>query len=371
MKCKKCGQVLGENDLVCPECGTKTERVVDSINDLFATDEQKEEKPKRNSRKRYNGVFAMAGAVAVIAFVVVLLVAGDAGKLRRARLFAYFKNYEMASRIADTCKREDNQSYKDYYIYLSYADRLLEEDNLAKYEDIITKMVDYDDEIDYSSLFVGDREKYAKISKAIKLRDGYDMEMLRQGILIPGLLEAQIKDFKGGSTFNLAEMKTKAQNWKDNFEKANKLYGDIMSTELPSYVNVLQEIEKMISNLNDYRSDDHSNIYFTKYNSTYKNPYTKQDVETLTENVQRQADYNCSKSICWALYNTERGVKIPQISEYKKATKNPIGEEQVTSEPTAEPVEQIEGYYVGFDNIPDFGYYFGMDPTSKKDFDYY
>ena len=369
MECKKCGQILGEKDTVCPKCGTNVDSPVNSINDLFSAEEPKEQKPKKKSGLMSNKFFVLAGAIAVIAFIAVLLMVGDAGKLRRAGIFAYFKNYEMASKIADTCKEEDTRAYKDYYIYLSYADRLLEEDNLSRYEDIINTMVSYDNKIDYGSLTAGDREKYSMISKAINLRDGYDMDLFEQQLLIPKLLEEQIKEFKEGKTFDIAPMKKKVNEWKDGFDSANRLYGNVMSTELPSYGNVLQELEKMISNLSDPEYNNQSNIYFTKYNSNYKNPYTSQNIETLIENVKRQADYNCSKSICWALYHTERGVKIPQISEYKKVGEQDVEGVQVTALPTLEP--QIEGYYSGFDNVPDFGYYLGLEPISSKDFDYY
>ncbi len=374
MECVKCGQKLDKAQKVCPKCGTPVGGAVESINDLFAAKEKETKKTKKRAKRSgFDRVLQISGAVAVAAFVLVFFLVGDAGRLHRAKLCAQFKYYAAASRIADTCKDENNQVYKDYYMYLSYADRLLKEDNLSKYEEIISNMADYDGKLNYSLLSVKEREKYSKIEKAIRVRDGYDIDAFEEQIMIPVLLEEQIQQFKDGKPFDHAEIKDKAESWRAGFEQANKLYGEVMSTELPSYVNVIQELDKVLENLADPKYENESNVYFTKYNSSYQSPYTSRDASTMLENVQRQADYNCSKSVCWALYQTERGVKLPQMSEYKKNTGDDVeAEADITLKPTKKPEKaEITEYYGGFDNIPDFGYYSGIEPASAKDFDYY
>ena len=213
MYCNNCGTELATDDKFCTSCGIK---VVENK----AVNESNPKVQVNKKKKCKKIIFIVA---ALILALICMLMSGNAGKLRRAKIFASLEKYGLAYNTISKSDSPKHEIHKKYYQLMLLAGNLVSEKDASLFSSGIDNMTMIINAIKGNESKLSDEERYiyGGICEAMNARTGSlkakDSIQLKLTSILD--LQKQIIAFQSGESFTPKEIKIECLSFKLTQEK--------------------------------------------------------------------------------------------------------------------------------------------------------
>lgn len=379
MYCNNCGTELATDDKFCTNCGIEVKEN-EAVNENNLNGQAK--------KKKYKKIIFIA--VAIILVLTCILMSGNAGKLRRAKIFASLEKYGLAYDAISKSDSPKHEIHKNYYQLMSLAENLVSEkdaslfssdfDNMSMIINVIkgneSKLADEEKDI-----YDGICEAMNARTESLKAKDSIQFKLT--SVLD---LQEQITAFQVGEIFAPKEIEKKAISWQENVEAANSLYKEIMDDyDLPQYNDIVSELNRILSSMRDPDYYTKSDLYFTKYNTQFKSLYSNGFIEELCGTLEYNINLDCLWNFSISLYDLFDDSS--DASNYKKklywyespnmsvsaarTVPNSYYYDIINLNFLENKSDGVSKFYDAFEGILNFENFLSRAPYDTNSFDYY
>ncbi len=352
--CTVCGTKIKKNLGNCPVCGSDIK--IQSINIEI----------NRQERKIYRIIKNRLVQISIVCFgILFIFLSSNMGRLTLARINVKFENYTNAMNVI---KKVKSPKYKMYYNYCALMDSVknLTKCNPDDYENAITNIgeklsADYDSDI----LSKKEKENVKNIEFAMEYPDSNPINDITDNINYISQFGEIIKKFKNGEGFSTDHIYKEVIKYKEGLDKANNEYKNKFSEGIPYFDLIESEMNHVLSKMQEKEG---KNLYFSVYNTKYRDIYTEENKKIIIYNYTNMVYYETAAEICSVVGIEINKLKKPE--EKKIIESNATKEKEYTGE-INETYHNQRGVYDEFSQIPDFGNYLNRDVYYNETFDYF